>query len=74
MALVTSGLEGAYPRRFGRRAFGTAGNLKRIRRVVTLNGWQLPLAARRLTGRAHRGRIQRPASSVSWCSDVLEIA
>lgn len=56
------------------RAFGTRYNLKRIRRVMELNGWNLPRAARRRTGRAHRGLIQRPASNERWCSDVLEIA
>lgn len=56
------------------RAFATRYNLKRIRRVMELNGWQLPRAARRRTGRAHRGRIQREVSNERWCSDVLEIA
>ena len=56
------------------RAFGTRYNLKRIRRVMALNGWTLPRAARRRTGRAHRGLIQRAASNERWCSDVLEIA
>jgi putative transposase len=56
------------------RAFATRYNLKRIRRVMELNGWQLPRAARRRTGRAHRGRIQRDVSNERWCSDVLEIA
>ena len=56
------------------RAFATRYNLKRIQRVMELNGWQLPRAARRRTGRAHRGRIQREVSNERWCSDVLEIA
>jgi putative transposase len=56
------------------RAFATCYNLKRIRRVMELNGWQLPRAARRRTGRAHRGLIQRDVSNERWCSDVLEIA
>jgi putative transposase len=56
------------------REFGTGYNLKRIRRLMELNGWQLPRAARRRTGRAHRGRIQREVSNERWCSDVLEIA
>lgn len=56
------------------RTFATRYNLKRIRRVMELNGWQLPRAARRRTGRAHRGRIQRDVSNERWCSDVLEIA
>lgn len=56
------------------RAFGTGYNLKRIRRVMELAGWKLPRSARRRTGRAHTGQIQRPASNERWCSDVLEIA
>lgn len=56
------------------RAFGTHYNLKRIQRVMELNGWKLPRAARRRTGRAHRGQIQREVSNERWCSDVLEIA
>jgi putative transposase len=56
------------------REFATGYNLKRIRRVMELNGWKLPRAARRRTGRAHRGRIQRDVSNERWCSDVLEIA
>ena len=56
------------------RAFGMAYNLKRIRRVMELNGWKLPRSARRRTGRAHTGQIQRAVSNERWCSDVLEIA
>ena len=56
------------------RAFGTTYNLKRIQRVMELNGWKLPRNARRRTGRAHTGQIQRPNSNERWCSDVLEIA
>ena len=56
------------------REFATGYNLKRIQRVMELNGWKLPRAARRRTGRAHRGRIQRDVSNERWCSDVLEIA
>jgi putative transposase len=56
------------------REFATGYNLKRIRRVMDLNGWNLPRAARRRTGRAHRGRIQRDVSNERWCSDGLEIA
>jgi putative transposase len=56
------------------REFATGYNLKRIRRVMELKGWQLPRAARRRTGRAHRGRIQRDVSNERWCSDGLEIA
>ena len=56
------------------REFATGYNLKRIRRVMDLHGWNLPHAARRRTGRAHRGRIQRDVSNERWCSDGLEIA
>jgi len=56
------------------REFQTGYNLKRIQRVMELNGWKLPRAARRRTGRAHRGLIQRAVSNERWCSDVLEIA
>jgi len=56
------------------REFATGYNLKRIQRVMELNGWKLPRATRRRTGRAHRGLIQRAASNERWCSDVLEIA
>jgi putative transposase len=56
------------------RAFETRYNLKRIQRVMELNGWKLPRATRRRTGRAHRGQIQRDVSNERWCSDVLEIA
>jgi putative transposase len=56
------------------REFATAYNLKRIRRVMELHGWNLPRAARRRTGRAHRGRIQRDVSNERWCSDGLEVA
>lgn len=56
------------------RAVDTRYNLKRIRRVMELHGWKLPRAARRRTGRAHRGLIQRDVSNERWCRDVLEIA
>lgn len=56
------------------REFATGYNLKRIQRVMELNGWKLPRATRRRTGRAHRGLIQRAVSNERWCSDVLEIA
>jgi putative transposase len=56
------------------RDCGTGYNLKRIQRVMELNGWKLPRATRRRTGRAHRGLIRREASNERWCSDVLEIA
>ena len=56
------------------REFETAYNLKRIQRVMELNGWKLPRSTRRRTGRAHTGRIQRDVSNERWCSDGLEIA
>jgi putative transposase len=56
------------------REFAAAYNLKRIRRVMEMNGWKLPRSARRRTGRAHRGLIRRDCSNERWCSDVLEIA
>jgi putative transposase len=56
------------------RGFATDYNLKRIRRVMDLHGWTLPRSARRRTGRAHRGRIQRDVSNERWCRDGLEIA
>lgn len=56
------------------RAFGTGYNVKRIQRVMALNGWTLPPRTRRRTGRAHTGVVQRPASNERWCSDALEIA
>ncbi|MBA3844786.1 MAG: IS3 family transposase [Actinobacteria bacterium] len=55
------------------RAFATPYNLKRIRRVMELAGWTLPQRARRRTGRAHTGRIQRAMSNERWCSDALEL-
>jgi len=55
------------------REFATGYNLKRIQRVMDLNGWKLPRATRRRTGRAHRGLIRREASNERWCSDVLEV-
>ena len=56
------------------REFQAGYNLKRIQRVMELNGWKLPRATRRRTGRAHRGLIQRAVSDERWCSDVLKIA
>jgi putative transposase len=56
------------------RAFETGYNLKRIQRVMDVNGWTLPRSTRRRTGRAHRGLTQRAVSNERWCSDVLEIA
>jgi putative transposase len=56
------------------REFESTYNLKRIQRVMELNGWKLPRASRRRRGRAHRGQIQRAVSNERWCSDALEIA
>ncbi len=56
------------------RAFDTGYNLKRIRRIMEIAGWTLPKNARRRTGRAHTGQIQRAVSNERWCSDGLEIA
>jgi putative transposase len=56
------------------REFETAYNVKRIQRLMDVNGWKLPRSTRRRTGRAHRGLIQRAVSNERWCSDVLEIA
>lgn len=56
------------------REFDVQYNLKRIRRLMELNGWNLPRSTRRRTGRAHTGLIRRDASNERWCSDGLEIA
>lgn len=56
------------------RTCDTTYNRKRIQRVMELAGWTLPKNARRRTGRAHRGQIQRAVSNERWCSDGLEIA
>lgn len=56
------------------REFLTQYNLKRIRRVMEINGWKLARSTHRRTGRAHRGQIERPCSNERWCSDSLEIA
>ena len=50
-------------------ACGTAYNRKRVRRVMELNGWTLPVRARRRSGRAHTGRLTRDGSNERWCSD-----
>ena len=44
------------------RQFEAAYNLKRIRRVMEMNGWKLPRSTRRRTGRAHTGLIRRACS------------
>ena len=56
------------------REFDTAYNLKRIQRVLELNGWKLPRSTRRRTGRAHTGQIWRAVSNERGCSDGFEIA
>jgi putative transposase len=55
------------------RAFDTAYNRKRIRRVMEMNEWNLPRPGRRRSGRAHTGRIVRGSSNERWCSDTLQI-
>lgn len=55
------------------RQFGTRYNRKRIRRVMALCGWTLPIRSRRRVGRAHTGLIRRPHPNERWCSDALEI-
>lgn len=54
--------------------FGTRYNRKRVRRLMALCGWTVPVRSRPHKGRPHRGVIQRPRSNERWCSDVLEIA
>lgn len=56
------------------RDFGTWYNLKRIFRLMEINGWKLPRSLRRRSGRAHTGLIRREISNERWCSDVLEIS
>jgi putative transposase len=56
------------------RDFGTGYNLKRIGRLMEMNGWKLPRSLRRRSGRAHTGLIRREISNERWCSDVLEIS
>lgn len=55
------------------RAFDTAYNRKRIRRLMEINDWNLPRPGRRRTGRAHTGRIVRGTSNERWSSDTLQI-
>ena len=56
------------------RDFGTGYNLKRIGRLMDMNGWKLPRSMRRRSGRAHTGLIRREISNERWSSDVLEIS
>jgi putative transposase len=53
------------------RACGARYNVKRVRRVMGLNGWTLPVRVRRRSGRAHTGRVARDGSNERWCSDSL---
>ena len=55
------------------RACETRYNRKRIRRVMRMNGLQLPPNRRRRGGRPHTGRVATDRSDVRWCSDILEI-
>jgi len=55
------------------RACQTRYNRKRIRRVMRMNGLQLPPNRRRGNGRPHTGTIATDRSDVRWCSDMLEI-
>jgi putative transposase len=54
--------------------FGTRYNRKRVRRVMELNAWTLPVKTRRRSGRAHTGRVARDGSNERWCSDSLQVA
>jgi putative transposase len=56
------------------REYATDYNLKRIGRLMDINGWKLPRSLRRRTGRAHPGLIRRDVSNERWCSDALEIS
>ena len=48
--------------------------MKRIARLMDMNGWKLPRSMRRRSGRAHTGLIRREISNERWSSDVLEIS
>lgn len=56
------------------REYATGYNLKRIGRLMEINGWKLPRSLRRRSGRAHTGLIRREISNERWCSDALEIS
>lgn len=56
------------------RHFGTRYNRKRVRRVLALAGWTLPVRGPRRSGRPHRGRVARDGSNERWCSDTLTVA
>ena len=56
------------------RDFGTGYNLKRIARLMEINGWKLARSLRRRSGRVHTGLIRREISNERWSSDVLEIS
>jgi putative transposase len=55
------------------RAFGTRYNRKRIQRLMQLAGLTVPRYQRRISGRAHTGRIRRDHSHERWCSDSLTV-
>lgn len=55
------------------RACGTRYNAKRVRRVMALNGWTLPVRVRRRGGRPHTGRVARDGSNERWCSDSFRV-
>lgn len=54
-------------------ASGVHYNRKRVRRVMELQGWTLPVRVKRRSGRAHTGRVARDGSNERWCSDSFEI-
>ena len=43
--------------------FGTAYTRKRVRRVMELNGWVLPVKRRRRNSRTYTGRVARDGSN-----------
>lgn len=55
------------------RACRTEYNLKRIRRVMRMNGLMLPPRVHRRHGRPHLGQVQQPASNQRFCSDIFTI-
>lgn len=55
------------------RTSETKYNRKRIRRIMRMNGLQLPRKRRARNGRPHTGRVQTEQSNTRWSSDILEI-
>ncbi|HEY2850842.1 MAG TPA: IS3 family transposase [Gemmatimonadaceae bacterium] len=55
------------------RSFATTYNRKRIRRVMAINAWLLPRAAKRRSTRPHRGSVERPRVNERWSSDAMQI-